>query len=234
MAFLKIYEPTENDELLKINLSEVKRYAGIMSRSALSETDNDMERLINECIKEVLPVLTYKVSYMRFPVARNENRPGLPFNDFGSKNLAKNLTGCHEVVLFAATVGIGIDRLIAKYNKVSPVKALFMQALGAERIESLCDFFNREIREEAEKSGCVTAPRYSPGYGDLPIEVQKEFMTILDCSRRLGINLNESLLMSPSKSVTAIIGIKKNTGDCEEQHGSGRDSCNKTDCEFKK
>jgi len=234
MAFLKIYEATENSELLKVNIPEVKRYAGIMSRSSVSETDEEMDRMIAECMKEVMPVLTYKVSYMKFPITWDTNMPNLPFNDFGSKNLAKNLTGCHEVVLFAATVGIGIDRLIAKYNKVSPVKALFMQALGAERIETLCDFFNDEVKKEAKVAGCVTAPRYSPGYGDLPIEVQKDFMTILDCSRRLGINLNESLLMSPSKSVTAIIGIKENTGDCEEQHGSGCDSCNTTDCEFKK
>ena len=62
--------------------------------------------------------------------------------------------------------------------------------------------------EEAVAKGMSLRPRFSPGYGDLPLTVQKEFMTLLDCAHLIGINLNESLLMSPSKSVTAIIGMK--------------------------
>lgn len=236
MAFLKIYDVNELPELARVNLSEVKRYAGLMGRNMkdVGETADSFDELIEECIREALPTLSYKVSFLRAPIVWEDGVPKLPFDSHGSHNLAQNLAGCHEVVLFAATVGIGMDRLIARYNRVSPVKALFMQALGAERIESLCDYFNKEIADEAASEGLVTVPRYSPGYGDLPIEVQKVFVVLLDCSRRLGINLNDSLLMSPSKSVTAIIGIKKADGECTEQKESGCSCCTKTDCEYKK
>ena len=145
----------------------------------------------------------------------------LPFDTYGSKNLAHVMRDCTGAVMFAATIGVGIDRLIAKYNRISPSKALIMQALGAERVEALCDLFNAEVAAEVGSgagvadagvtvSGTVRSlcPRFSPGYGDLPLAVQREFMTLLDCAHLIGINLNESLLMSPSKSVTAIIGIK--------------------------
>ena len=158
---------------------------------------------------------------------------------------------------FAATIGIAIDRLISKYNHISPVKALFMQAIGAERIEALCNLFNSEIRDEAVAKGGTTRPRFSPGYGDLPLEVQKEFVILLDCSRRLGVTLNESLLMSPSKSVTAVIGVsysddkegvsgicdpRARRGSIEESVGAGDTSadshdcarCGKTDCEYRR
>ena len=49
-------------------------------------------------------------------------------------------------------------------------------------------------------------PRFSPGYGDLSLEVQKEIFSLLDCPRKIGVSLGDSLLMTPSKSVTAIIG----------------------------
>ena len=96
-----------------------------------------------------------------------------------------------------------VDRLIAKYNRISPSKALIFQAIGAERAESLCDLFCDEMKEKYS-----TNPRYSPGYGDLPLDIQRDIFAVLDCPRKIGLTLNDSLLMSPSKSVTAIIGVK--------------------------
>lgn len=233
MAFLKIYNIDEYKDELKVNVSEVKRYAGIMSRKESEFLSPEAEKLMHECIEEALPVFSYKVSYEAFSLDWKEDKPVLPFDAGDSKDLSKNLSGSDSVILFAATVGIGIDRLIAKYNRVSPAKALFMQALGAERIETLCDLFNDWVKEEQKKENRDTAPRYSPGYGDLPLTVQKDFMSLLDCSRRLGITLNESLLMTPSKSVTAIIGIHPAGVTCKEKE-SGCASCSNENCEFRK
>ena len=65
------------------------------------------------------------------------------------------------------------------------------------------------MKEAARLSGYKSHPRYSPGFGDLPITVQKEFLNLLDAGRRMGITLGESFLMAPSKSVTAIIGLER-------------------------
>ena len=80
-----------------------------------------------------------------------------------------------------------------------------MQALGAERIEALCDAFCDSLISE---KGVLLRPRFSPGYGDLPLEVQKDIFSLLECHKRIGVSLNESLLMSPSKSVTAFVGLE--------------------------
>lgn len=216
---LRIYRavPDETDAGLSVipgvDVSEVMRYGGMMTaRTPLppagdDEAAGEVRALIDECISEVLPVLTYKVCYRHVPVGWKDGLPVLPFEIFGSRNLAHSLEGCNEGVMFAATVGVGMDRLIQKYERISPSKALIMQALGAERVEALCDTFNADITAEAAARGLMTKPRFSPGYGDLPLKVQKEFTALLDCAHLIGINLNESMLMSPSKSVTAIIGM---------------------------
>ena len=122
-----------------------------------------------------------------------------------SKALRKNLEGCERAVVFAATLGLDMDRLIAKYAGVKTAKALLFQAIGTERIEALCDVFCEDLQREYAQ----VKQRFSAGYGDFSISAQKEIFTMLDCSRQIGLTLNDSLLMSPTKSVTAIVGVKK-------------------------
>ena len=203
------------------NKKEILRYAGA------KEDISEINALIDECIKELDGKLNYKVCYGEYPVKITGNEIDLSFASVNSKNLAKNLKNCKTYILFCATVGIAMDRLIAKYSVLSPTKALIFQALGAERIESLCDLFNKEIQEKYKH----TRPRFSPGYGDLKVELQREIFAALNCSKNIGVTLNESLLMSPSKSVTAIIGV------CEENAREEKQSCfncEKRNCAFRK
>ena len=79
-----------------------------------------------------------------------------------------------------------------------------MQAIGTERVEALCDAFQAEIAA-AETS---IAPRFSPGYGDFPLDCQKDIFAVLDCGS-IGLTLNSNLFMTPSKSVTAVIGVRE-------------------------
>lgn len=209
----------------EINDKEIMRYAGV--RGEVPE----LEALLQNCLKEIAGKLIYKVCYSEFPIICQGDRLDLGFTETDSQALKKNLTGCDRLILFAATVGIEMDRLIARYNTISPAKALMFQAIGAERIESLCDTFNREITGQKAEEGLSTRPRFSPGYGDFPLEVQREIFSALDCSRKIGVSLNSSLLMSPSKSVTAIIGISGQKEDGEASKGCR--SCLKQDCIYR-
>ncbi len=177
---------------------EVLRYAGCR------EADPDTERLMRECIKEIEGRIAGKVCWREFPAAVCGSICDFDSFQVSSDNLAINLRGCSSVILFAATVGVDMDRVIVRYSRISPAKALMMQAIGAERIEALCDAFCEDI---ADRLNVKLKPRFSPGYGDLSIEIQKDIFAVLDCPRQIGLTLNDSLLMSPSKSVTAFIGV---------------------------
>lgn len=184
-----------------INRAEILRYAGFAK-----DTSRDFD-MAEECINEISGRLVYKICYMTVKVSQSEGVTDLEFMKTESQSLGKRLSGCREAVVFVATVGIEIDRLIAKYSVTSPAKALLFQAIGAERVESLADAFEKEL---SQTGSVILKERFSPGYGDLPIECQREIFSALDCSRKIGVSLNESLLMSPSKSISAIIGVLDN------------------------
>lgn len=205
------------------NQKEILRYAGGGGENA------EVLELMEKCISELKGRLSYKVCARAFRVDVSGENVDLEFAKVNSKALERNLSGCEEAVVFAATIGLEIDRLIARYGRTSPSKALMFQAIGAERIESLCDAFNEDVRKYAECKGLGVKPRFSPGYGDLPIELQRDVFSVLDCPRKIGLTLNDSFLMSPSKSVTAIIGIG---GDMQETTGKCS-KCENINCLFR-
>lgn len=216
---------TRSFDLPPLNRREVLRYAGAKAESP------ELSRLLEEAQEEAEPLLSGKVCWMECPVTRQGDLLDLTFAQSGSSALKKNLSGCDRIVVFGATVGLALDRLIARYGRISPAKALLLQAMGAERIEGLCDVFCEFIHQEAHAAGLKTAPRFSPGYGDFPLDFQTDIFRVLDCSRKIGLTLNESLLMSPSKSVTAIIGL----GPCAgSDHPAGCRGCGKTDCVYRR
>ena len=194
-VYQKSYDAPELDR------REILRYAGVKGEAA------GLDRLLDECIDEISGKLVYKVCFCELPIIFEEDHIDLGFARSASQSLRKNLENCESIVLFGATVGIELDRYIARYGYIAPSKALFFQAIGAERIEALCDAFCRDLKEQKSRDGKSIRPRFSPGYGDLALELQRDIFKVLDCSRKIGLSLGESMLMSPSKSVTAIVGI---------------------------
>jgi hypothetical protein len=181
-----------------LNIKEIKRYLG--GENSISSTD------VESLFREVENILSYKVSYLVLPLEIIGERCVFEGLEVSSKALSKNLFSCDKVLLFAVTVGIEFDRILVKYSKISPSKAVVLQAIGAERAESLCDTFVKWYERENALS---LAPRFSPGYADLPLEAQRDILKMLSAEKNLGITLGEGFLMTPSKSVTAFAGIKR-------------------------
>ena len=190
-------------KLADIDLSrkEILRYM------RCANTTDKTSELVESCVAECKGIFDAKLCYCEYDIKYVSN--GAEYIDLGfcvteSKDLAKALEGCDKVIAFCATVGIELDRRIAKYSVLSPSKAFCVSAIGSERIEALCDLFCAELKDQYKK----VKPRYSAGYGDLPLDVQKDIFRHLDCYKKIGVALNDSLLMTPSKSVTAIVGIE--------------------------
>lgn len=209
-VFLKTY-PSLHD----CDRREILRYAG-----ARGQSDEGLEKLLDECLRECEGVFSYRVCFTELTSAEF-------FEIFPPSESAKAYTdGSDKIVVFAATVGLAIDRLINRYAGVSAVKSLLFQAIGTERIESLCDLFCEE------RSFKRAGRRFSPGYGDFPLLAQREMFALLNPSKHIGVALTDALLMSPTKSVTAAFGIKDFV--CTTDGGADCKECGKEDCAFKK
>ena len=176
---------------------EVIRYLGYR---ALHQPDETIDRMIDECILEMQKVLRPNLVYDEFDIRVEDGKCIINDAEISSSHLAKNPSGCNKVVMFEATIGSEADKLIRITNVKDSAKACVLQATGAMFIEEFVNAFN-----DKQESGGMTKPRFSPGYGDLPLETQKLFFTFLNCSK-IGLTLMNTLIMAPEKSVTAFIG----------------------------
>jgi len=159
---------------------------------------------IDECLAELKRVVNCKFAVVRCGAKYFEdNRLDIGFGEFRSETLMKNLQGCNEVFIFAATLGHGVDRLLTQLSLVSPAKHFITDALASSMAESAANLADRLV-----KGDILCRPRFSPGFGDLSLDVQPRILSLLNAQRLLGITTNTSHMMSPGKSVTAIMGIK--------------------------
>lgn len=217
----KVEKKTYTDAPVRLN--EVCRYAGAKI------CDENLKSLVQSCVAECEKekAIRFAVCFAEIPVVINGDVADFSAFRLQSKNLVQALRGADTVLIFACTVGMGIDRLIKKYSEINPSRALIFQALGAERVETFIDLF---IEDYKRARGVSLSPRYSAGYGDLPLTAQKDVFNFLNPQKHIGLTLNDSLLMSPSKSVTAFAGIN---GLCEKTE-KACEKCNKTDCGYRR
>ena len=117
----------------------------------------------------------------------------------------KMLAQCHRAALLACTLGARFDLALTAVQARDMARAVILDACGSALVEQGCDEAEKEL--SARFPGRYLTDRFSPGYGDLPLELQRDICAVLDTPRRLGLHVTESLLLNPVKSVTAGIGL---------------------------
>ncbi len=212
----------------EVNIREAARYLGYHG----TQPDETVAAMIDECIAEVEAAAVPKSIHERFPLFFIGN-DGFQVASLHlkSRSLQRNLAGCEEVFLFAATLGIAVDTLIRRTALMDSAKGAVMQAAAAAVIEAFCDGENEQLRRDAAAEGLFLRPRFSPGYGNLSLGCQRDFLNLLKAQKNIGLTVTDSGLMVPIKSVTAIIGISRENSAC---HLQGCEICPKTDCSFRR
>ena len=163
----------------------------------------DMEDIYGKCLEEYKKAALFKAVYRKTSVTfYGEKGIRFDFGEIESESLRKNLEGCTSAFIFAATSGSAVDRLIMKMTKISAAYGMVTDCIASSGIEVFCDRINDEMKE-----GRTLKPRYSPGYGDVSLCCQSDILSFVDAYRKIGLTLTETYLMTPIKSVTAIVGI---------------------------
>ena len=215
--------------MIKADRKEIFRYLGYRGR----EPETGVAEAADSCAAALQTVVEPRHVRRVLPLEWvSADRFRIEGMDVVSRNLSRNLRGCSEVCLMAATLGLGPDRLVQRAEALGKMsRAVILQAAAAAMIEAYCDDVNEEIRMEAASKGLFLRPRFSPGYGDFSLEHQTELFRILEVQKKIGVTLTGSLLMMPSKSVTAVIGLSKENTHCMVQ---GCEVCGKQDCSFRR
>lgn len=123
-------------------------------------------------------------------------------------SIKEHLLGCVDVMIFAVTLGRGVDEAIAQSKYHDLEYSCLLDSAAEFLLDRAVEQINLELKASLKVENKTTTLPFSPGYGDLPLDCQGDVLEILSAKKQLGILLSESLLMSPLKTITSIIGIK--------------------------
>ncbi|RAK10307.1 hypothetical protein C8C77_10825 [Halanaerobium saccharolyticum] len=207
---------------LEIERTEVLRYL----QTSKDLEDDNINRLIAEATAEIKNLINFRYLYQKFPIELNEN--GIKVKGttltLEGKSIKKHLKNYGEIYIMAATLGAQVDKKISYYEKVSVTKSMIFDACATTAIEAGCDQVEAEIKKEVLAAGNEDITfRYSPGYGDLGIEIQKEVLRILEAPKKIGLTASKYNMLIPTKSVTAIIGVIAEKTEVDQQAEERKD-----------
>ncbi len=215
-------------KLESINKKEALRYLGYGN----SIPDNKILSIVDDCEKQLLNVIQPKFLYNIFNITVNSDCVKL--NDttliLRGKDIVNHLENCSMVVVMCCTLSFGVDRIIRQYQISDMARAVICDSLSSAAIEQVCDYIEQEIKQKYPNM--YQTFRYSAGYGDLSIDIQKNILDLLQAQKKIGLCTNESSILTPKKSVTAFIGLSQTQ---IKQKSRGCQSCNLNGtCKFRK
>lgn len=194
--------------ITEINRAEAFRYMG----HGGGEIPENIAALADECERRLLEAISPKYVYAVFDIDIGRSTEGVSVMNtplvFTGKSIAAHLRVCERCVLLAATLGAGADSVIRGYESGAMEKAVIADCMASAAVEQVCDAAEAEIREKLP--GMNFTWRFSPGYGDLPLGIQRGFLDVLNAPKRIGLTATENCILIPRKSVTAIIGVSPN------------------------
>ena len=214
-----------------VDRTEVLRYLGYSGQVL----DADLDARIDDVVDRCLAVCRPRGCVAVFDVAGEKSRAGekdggpvvrlagtaLELRGF---SIAEHLDGAVAVGVLAVTVGMGVEAELRRLSLTDHVAQVIFDAAATTAVERAADAAEASLVARAAERGLHCNWRFSPGYGDLPMETQPVLLAALDAQRQLGITLTPTLLMTPTKSVTAVLGM------FEQPPATGHRSCKGCAC----
>ena len=185
-----------------VDLPQAFRYMGLRG-----DPDAHMAETAARCADALLKAARPRYTYRVCPIRETEAGVACTGTTLllTGRDIAAHLAGCDRAVLLCATLSAGADNAIRSAGVRDVLEGMMTDAMASALTEQLCDAAEAEIL--AGLPDVYTTWRFSPGYGDLPLETQGDFLRAVDAEKRLGVTLSPGGLCIPTKTVTAVIGL---------------------------
>lgn len=210
------------------------------------EPDLNSVELVSHCSRLILevavPRAVHQIFDLGYTAGGKELYVGREKYVLHGKSIREHLKGCQSCVLMAVTLGGQVDKLLRRTQLTDMAMAVAMDGCASSLIEDICDQINHELLGEFSEKDCILTDRFSPGYGDLPLDTQIVFSELLDMEKKIGLSQSREHLLMPRKSVTAIIGVmpknqKRSKQGLEEKNYIEEKACDicerKSGCVFR-
>lgn len=211
-----------------VNRDEVLRYLGYRRQ----EADDAVAELADTCLEELKRCAAAKYISRTFAMGhprglRLLRRRGRPQRHVGQS--PGRVPRGHR---FRGNTGAPVDRLIHRYSQTTMSRAgCDGRAAATAMLEAYCDEWMGELGREARERGLYLRAQFGPGYGDFSIAHQADMLALLDCGRRIGLTMTDSYMLTPTKSLTCLLGLTADAGSC---HMVKCAACDNVGCAFRR
>ncbi|MEW9093455.1 MAG: methionine synthase [Clostridiaceae bacterium] len=182
---------------------EILRYLGA------GNNGGNIKKELYKIREELKEMVRFRFTYDIFDIEIKEE--GVLLKDYEiilmGEDIKSHLKDSNKCIIMGATLGVEVDKKINYYQKIDMFKALIMNAAATAFIEEGCDFVEKLVKKEYCSLSEDITWRYSPGYGDLGLDIQKDLLNVIDAFKSIGISSSNGNMLTPKKSVTAIMGI---------------------------
>ncbi len=198
-------------------VSEALRYIGMPKEHAEQEILNKVEVTYEELERIAVPRMVYE------KLGVNLEGETVFFENTScsivSSDLAKLLENSKACYVMAVTLGIQVDRQIGIKQRLSMLDAVVLDACASVLIDKVCDDLEQELMNQLPQDKFFTM-RFSPGYGNVPLEAQRNLLDILQAEKKIGLTLTKTNMLVPAKSITAIVGISNQKENRQKSCGT--------------
>lgn len=220
---------------LNIDRSETLRYLRLPAHLPESELPTEIQQQLARAEQAILQSAKPRFVYREFDITHTAD--GVQLNGttltLTGRNIRELLATCSSCIALAATLGMECDEIIRQSQPLDMSYAIMLDAMASAAVENLCNQVQTALAADFADRSLFLTPRYSAGYGDLPLTLQKPLCTVLDTTRRIGLTVSGSGILLPRKSVTAIIGLTATPPPEHSLHNCA--ICNMRDhCPYKK
>ena len=115
--------------------------------------------------------------------------------------------GAEELIVAVCTVGPAADRLVKEAQQARQLfKAMLLSDLASWAVDTIRQGLCLWLEEQAHEQGLRVSAPLSPGESVWSVADQAVIFSLLD-TRQIGVSLSPSMVMTPIKSLSLIIGV---------------------------
>lgn len=212
---------------MEIQRNELLRYLGWKGQEVDENLQNKLEEAAKRCLELARPRCVVKKFQIGADMRIAENFA------LEGKDVAAHLAGCKELYLFAATVGADAEREISRLFAAGKANdALLLDSAATCAAESYADEICEDL--QAGEKYALTE-RFSCGYGDFPLSAQPKILRLLSADTKIGLCADDSFLLAPQKSVTALIGVTDKLAPAQKKRCHNKcGGCKHGGCAYRK
>ena len=187
-----------------INRADVYRYMGLQNSKPSPSIEEETDRIEKLLIELVKPAYVWRL----FDLIRSEDFLELSGCGFALEGLSisRHLIGCEKAAVIAVTLGIAADKFLKKTALPDGLSGLCADALASAYTEAALDEARSEVIRE---TGLFATWCFAAGYGDFPLSTAAKLITCVDATRRIGLGVTASGMLTPQKSIVGVVGLSE-------------------------